>query len=71
MQKWVAKQREQYKFLKSGKQSQLTPDRLKSLESIGFAWGVRGSAIDEAQQAFENENDSRSFVSSQGNSDSV
>ena len=39
--KWVAKQREQYKLLKSGKHSFLTPYRLEKLEDVGFVWQVR------------------------------
>ncbi|KAG7346386.1 helicase domain protein [Nitzschia inconspicua] len=45
--KWVAKQREQYKLLKKGKHSFLTPDRLEKLNSIGFVWSVRGETIDD------------------------
>lgn len=39
--KWVAKQREQYKLLKAGKHSFLTPYRLEKLEQAGFVWSVR------------------------------
>eukprot|EP00539_Tryblionella_compressa_P005631 CAMPEP_0178762858 /NCGR_PEP_ID=MMETSP0744-20121128/16788_1 /TAXON_ID=913974 /ORGANISM="Nitzschia punctata, Strain CCMP561" /LENGTH=408 /DNA_ID=CAMNT_0020417607 /DNA_START=142 /DNA_END=1368 /DNA_ORIENTATION=- len=45
--KWVAKQREQYKLLKKGKHSFLTPDRLEKLNSIGFVWSVRGETVDD------------------------
>eukprot|EP00978_Attheya_sp_CCMP212_P001096 scaffold2268_cov61-Attheya_sp.AAC.1 len=34
--RWVKRQRTEYRFLKEGKDSQLTSDRLKKLESIGF-----------------------------------
>jgi len=41
--KWVAKQREQYKLLKKGDHSFLTPYRLEKLEQAGFVWQVRTS----------------------------
>lgn len=43
--KWVAKQREQYKLLKKGQHSFLTPLRLERLNEIGFVWSVR-TALD-------------------------
>lgn len=49
--KWVAKQREQYRFYKQGKHSFLTPDRRESLEGIGFVWSVRESKLAKEQQA--------------------
>ena len=36
--KWVAKQREQYKLMKKGQHSFLTPYRLEKLEKAGFVW---------------------------------
>lgn len=39
--KWVAKQREQYKLLKKGQHSFLTPYRLERLNQSGFVWQVR------------------------------
>lgn len=45
--KWVAKQRQQYKLLKAGKKSFLTPDRLERLEEIGFVWSVKGNDVED------------------------
>lgn len=39
---WVKCQRRQYKFLFSGKRSNLTPERIAKLNEIGFNWNVRG-----------------------------
>jgi hypothetical protein len=39
--KWVAKQREQFKLLKKGQHSFLTPYRLEKLNNIGFVWQTR------------------------------
>jgi hypothetical protein len=41
--KWVAKQREQYKLLRKGQHSFLTPYRLEKLNNVGFVWSVRSS----------------------------
>jgi len=41
--KWAAKQRQQYKALKEGKHSTMTPCRLEKLNSVGFVWQVRTS----------------------------
>lgn len=41
--KWVAKQREQYKRMKKGQHSFLTPYRLEKLEQVGFSWHIRTS----------------------------
>jgi hypothetical protein len=43
--KWVAKQREQFKLLKKGQHSFLTPYRLEKLNTIGFVWQIR-TALD-------------------------
>lgn len=48
--KWVAKQREQYKLLKKGEHSFLTPDRLEQLNSIGFVWSMKGRAPKEEDE---------------------
>eukprot|EP00542_Grammatophora_oceanica_P000828 CAMPEP_0194070140 /NCGR_PEP_ID=MMETSP0009_2-20130614/88023_1 /TAXON_ID=210454 /ORGANISM="Grammatophora oceanica, Strain CCMP 410" /LENGTH=354 /DNA_ID=CAMNT_0038723391 /DNA_START=218 /DNA_END=1282 /DNA_ORIENTATION=- len=45
--KWVAKQREQYRFLKEGRHSFLTPDRLELLNTCGFIWSLKGRAPKE------------------------
>lgn len=36
--KWVDTQRVQYKLLKEGKKSHMTPERITILDSLGFAW---------------------------------
>ena len=41
--KWVAKQREQYKLLRKGQHSFLTPYRLEKLNQAGFVWQVRSN----------------------------
>lgn len=38
---WVKGQRRQYKLLRIGETSSLTPHRIAALESLGFAWSVR------------------------------
>jgi len=38
--KWVEKQRSQYKYFLEGKQSQITEERVKSLNEIGFVWSL-------------------------------
>jgi hypothetical protein len=40
--KWVAKQREQYRFRIEGKHSFLTEERIKLLGDAGFVWSVKG-----------------------------
>eukprot|EP00566_Odontella_aurita_P010121 CAMPEP_0113547012 /NCGR_PEP_ID=MMETSP0015_2-20120614/12119_1 /TAXON_ID=2838 /ORGANISM="Odontella" /LENGTH=425 /DNA_ID=CAMNT_0000447519 /DNA_START=402 /DNA_END=1679 /DNA_ORIENTATION=+ /assembly_acc=CAM_ASM_000160 len=40
--KWVAKQREQYRFKVEGKHSFLTEERIQLLNDIGFAWSIKG-----------------------------
>lgn len=45
--KWVAKQREQFKLLKKGEHSFLTPYRLEKLNQIGFVWQVRSGVEGE------------------------
>mmetsp|Transcript_4720 Transcript_4720/g.6970 ORF Transcript_4720/g.6970 Transcript_4720/m.6970 type:complete len:479 (+) Transcript_4720:24-1460(+) len=45
--KWVAKQREQFRFQKEGKHSFLTTERIKMLDSIGFTWSIKGRAHKE------------------------
>jgi hypothetical protein len=49
--KWVAKQREQYKLLKDGKHSFLTPDRLERLNAINFCWSIKGKVAREGKDA--------------------
>jgi len=38
---WVKRQRRQYKFLTEGKQSTMTPQRMKKLNEINFSWSGR------------------------------
>ncbi|KAL9179467.1 hypothetical protein ACHAXT_008757 [Thalassiosira profunda] len=40
--KWVAKQREQYRFYREGKHSFLTEERIDLLKSVGFVWKIKG-----------------------------
>ena len=35
---WIQNQRTAYKNLQQGKQSSLTPEKIRALESIGFNW---------------------------------
>lgn len=39
--KWVSYQRTQYKLLKEGKPSQMSEERIASLEEVSFAWTVK------------------------------
>jgi len=41
---WVKRQRHQYKLLHQGKGSHLTPERIRSLESVGFSWDSHAMA---------------------------
>ena len=38
---WVSDQRTHHRFLREGKRSYLTPERIQKLTSIGFSWTVR------------------------------
>ena len=40
--KWVAKQREQYRFFREGRHSFLTEERIDLLKSINFTWQIKG-----------------------------
>jgi len=40
--KWVAKQREQYRFFREGRHSFLTEERIDLLKSINFTWIIKG-----------------------------
>lgn len=48
--RWVKRQRYQYKLLKEGKLSNMTPDRVKALEEIGFVWDSHTSTWEERLQ---------------------
>ena len=39
--RWVMTQRTQYRLLEQGKPSQMTEERIKLLEGIGFQWTMR------------------------------
>jgi len=41
---WVAEQRKQYKLLKDGKNSSITPKRIELLEELDFAWNAQEAA---------------------------
>ena len=39
--RWVSTQREQYRLLKEGKPTKMTPDKIALLESVGFVWRLQ------------------------------
>lgn len=39
--RWISKQREQYRLLKSNKPSQITPERIELLDRLGFIWDAK------------------------------
>jgi hypothetical protein len=41
---WVAEQRKQYKLMKDGKQSSITPERVLMLDELDFAWNAQEAA---------------------------
>ena len=41
LSKWVLNQRREHKRMVGGKDSLLTPDRVKALEDIGFVWDTQ------------------------------
>jgi len=41
---WVAEQRKQFKLMKDGKQSSITPERILMLDNLGFAWNAQEAA---------------------------
>jgi hypothetical protein len=41
---WVAEQRKQYKLMKDGKQSSITPKRIEHLNRLNFAWNAQDAA---------------------------
>jgi hypothetical protein len=41
---WVAEQRKQYKLLRDGKQSSITPKRIEHLNRLSFAWNAQDAA---------------------------
>jgi len=43
---WVLKQRKQYRKFHLGKKSQITEERIKKLEAIGFVWNPKDEAWD-------------------------
>eukprot|EP00523_Entomoneis_sp_CCMP467_P006632 CAMPEP_0168732892 /NCGR_PEP_ID=MMETSP0724-20121128/8001_1 /TAXON_ID=265536 /ORGANISM="Amphiprora sp., Strain CCMP467" /LENGTH=343 /DNA_ID=CAMNT_0008779917 /DNA_START=113 /DNA_END=1144 /DNA_ORIENTATION=- len=45
--RWVKRQRYQFKLMKEGKSSTMTPDRVRALEEIGFIWDSQGAAWSE------------------------
>mmetsp|Transcript_1702 Transcript_1702/g.3728 ORF Transcript_1702/g.3728 Transcript_1702/m.3728 type:complete len:541 (+) Transcript_1702:133-1755(+) len=47
--KWVAKQREQYRFYREGKHSFLTEERIDLLKSVGFVWQIKGRGVNKKQ----------------------
>ena len=59
--KWVAKQREQFRFHTEGKHSFLTEERIDLLKSVGFVWQIKGRgakrALKDAKDAKTREGD--------------
>lgn len=49
--KWVAKQREQYRFYREGKHSFLTEERIDLLKSVGFVWQIKGRGVNKMKKA--------------------
>mmetsp|Transcript_15888 Transcript_15888/g.34382 ORF Transcript_15888/g.34382 Transcript_15888/m.34382 type:complete len:505 (-) Transcript_15888:107-1621(-) len=49
--KWVAKQREQYRFYREGKHSFLTEERIDLLKSVEFVWQIKGRGVNKKQLA--------------------
>lgn len=64
--KWTAKQREQYKLMKKGQHSFLTPYRLEKLEQIGFSWHIRTS-LDPDDAGIFNDTDGTDQVKLESN----
>lgn len=44
---WVAEQRKQFKLMKDGKASSITPERILMLDSVGFSWNAQDAAWDK------------------------
>mmetsp|Transcript_20467 Transcript_20467/g.29184 ORF Transcript_20467/g.29184 Transcript_20467/m.29184 type:complete len:846 (+) Transcript_20467:121-2658(+) len=49
---WVGKQRKQYKFFLEGKPCNLTDERVKALDALGFVWSLR-SLVDWDARLYE------------------
>ena len=45
--RWVKRQRYQYKLMQEGKASSMTPERIQTLQSIGFVWDSQAAAWSE------------------------
>ena len=45
--KWVAKQREQYRFYREGKHSFLTEERIDLLKAVGFVFQIKGRGVNK------------------------
>jgi hypothetical protein len=48
--RWVKRQRYQYRLRSDGKPSSMTPERITSLENLGFVWDSRGIAWEDRLQ---------------------
>ena len=42
---WVKSQRRQYKLMKEGRPSTITPDRIEALDRLGFSWEIRQKGV--------------------------
>ncbi|KAL3801715.1 hypothetical protein ACHAW5_010055 [Stephanodiscus triporus] len=49
--KWVAKQREQYRFYREGKHSFLTEERIDLLKASGFVWQLKGRGVKKSKSS--------------------
>eukprot|EP00980_Cylindrotheca_fusiformis_P013546 scaffold3451_cov109-Cylindrotheca_fusiformis.AAC.2 len=47
---WAKCQRRQYKLFRLGRPSSMTMERIKALNSIGFAWTIRGNSSNEQDE---------------------
>lgn len=45
--KWVAKQREQYRFYREAKHSFLSEERIDLLKSVAFVWQIKGRGVNK------------------------
>eukprot|EP00804_Cyclotella_cryptica_P028722 CCRYP_008225-RA/>CCRYP_008225-RA protein AED:0.05 eAED:0.05 QI:205/1/1/1/1/1/4/428/534 len=55
--KWVAKQREQYRFYHAGRHSFLTEERIDLLKSLGFVWRVKGKGKEILEEQCDHDDD--------------
>jgi len=49
---WVRSQRREYKLLRDGKMSRMTPERYEILDKMGFVWDPRGATMTSKAKAW-------------------